>query len=234
MSEADRVKERYERRASNQLNRLYVETNPSNLRAVQERERTLVALVNRHLAIPVEQARVLEVGCGSGSNLATLVRFGFDPGHLTANELLEERVEQARRRLPAAVNIVPGDATTLDLPEEGFDIVYQSTVFTSLLDDATQRKLAEYMWRWTKPGGGVLWYDFTYNNPRNPDVRGVPLARIRELFPQAVIDARRITLAPPIARRIPANLYGVFNSLPLLRTHLMCWLAKPAPSNSQA
>ena len=28
------------------------------------------------------------------------------------------------------------------------------------------------------PGGGVLWYDFTVNNPRNPDVRGVPMKRV--------------------------------------------------------
>jgi len=226
MSEADRVKERYERRARSQLNRLYVETDPANLRAAQERERTLVTLLNRHLAVPVEAASVLEVGCGSGSNLATLVRFGFDPARLVANELIDARVEQARKRLPPAVRILPGDATALDLPEGGFDIVYQSTVFTSLLDDATQQCLADCMWRWTKPGGGVLWYDFTYDNPRNPDVRGVPLARIRRLFPQAAIDARRITLAPPIARRVPAGLYGAFNALPLLRTHLMCWLGK--------
>ena len=30
------------------------------------------------------------------------------------------------------------------------------------------------MWAAVKPGGGVLWYDFTVDNPRNADVRGVP------------------------------------------------------------
>jgi hypothetical protein len=75
----------------------------------------------------------------------------------------------------------------------------------------------------------VLWYDFTVDNPRNPDVRGVPLARIRRLFPDATVRAQRITLAPPIARavtRIHPALYTLFNTLPLLRTHLLCWLAK--------
>jgi hypothetical protein len=33
--------------------------------------------------------------------------------------------------------------------------------------------------------GGGFWYDFTYNNPHNPDVRGVPVKRIRQLFPEA-------------------------------------------------
>jgi len=85
------------------------------------------------------------------------------------------------------------------------------------------------MWRWTKPGGGVLWYDFTVDNPRNPDVRGMPLKRVRALFPEAVIDSHRVTLAPPIARTVsrwhPA-LYTLFNALPMLRTHALAWLAK--------
>jgi hypothetical protein len=80
-----------------------------------------------------------------------------------------------------------------------------------------------------KPGGGVLWYDFTVDNPRNRDVRGVPLRRVQALFPQARVQAQRVTLAPPIARavsRLHPSLYTVFNALPPLRTHLLCWIAK--------
>jgi hypothetical protein len=68
------------------------------------------------------------------------------------------------------------------------------------------------------PRRRVLWYDFTYNNPRNPDVRGVPLARVRQLFPQSRVTARRVTLAPPLARarcRVHPGLYGLFNSAAL-------------------
>ena len=76
----------------------------------------------------------------------------------------------------------------------------------------------------------MLWYDLRVDNPRNADVRGVPLARLRELFRRRDIGARRVTLAPPLARRVcrwhPA-LYGVFNALPLLRTHLLAWIEKP-------
>ena len=110
-------------------------------------------------------------------------------------------------------------------------IVWQSTVFSSLLDDGFQQQLAAAMWRWVAPGGGVLWYDFTVNNPRNPDVRGVPLARLRQLFPQATLSHRRVTLAPPLARplcRLHPGLYPLANALPLLRTHVLAWLAKPA------
>jgi len=114
------------------------------------------------------------------------------------------------------------------------DIVLQSTVFSSLLDDGFQQRLAEAMWRWVRPGGAVLWHDFTVNNPRNRDVRGVPLSRVRALFPQAQLDVRRITLAPPLARRVCAwhpALYPVLNALPLLRTHVLVWVGKPRTDN---
>jgi hypothetical protein len=111
-------------------------------------------------------------------------------------------------------------------------VVLQSLVFSSILDDAFQAALARRMWQLVRPGGGVLWYDFVYDNPANPDVRGVPVRRVRELFPEAAIVIRRVTLAPPISRRVcrihPAA-YGVFNALPFLRTHVLCWLSKADP-----
>jgi len=68
-----------------------------------------------------------------------------------------------------------------------------------------------------------------FANPRNPDVRGVPLRRVRELFPDGKVKRCRVTLAPPIARRVvgihPA-LYTLFNAMPFLRTHILCWIAK--------
>jgi len=110
------------------------------------------------------------------------------------------------------------------------DIVYQSTVFSSLLDGAFQQRLADTMWRWVRPGGGVLWYDFTVNNPRNNDVRGVPVTRIRQLFPEGKLRVRRLTLAPPLARavtRVHPRLYTVFNTCVCLRTHVLAWVEKP-------
>jgi hypothetical protein len=131
--------------------------------------------------------------------------------------------------LPEAVTLVCGDATTVPIAPASADVVLQATVFSSLLDDAYQERLARAMWAAVKPGGGVLWYDFSVDNPRNADVRGVPLARVRALFPQARLRWRRITLAPPIARaacRLHPGLYGVLNAVPLLRSHLLCWLAR--------
>jgi SAM-dependent methyltransferase len=198
---------------------------------VQERQRAMLRLFARLGLRDLSALRCVEVGCGGGGNLLELLRIGFEPGHLSGIELLPERHARARRMLPPDVALHLGDAAALDLGAASFDIVYVSTVFSSLLDDAFQRRLAERLWVWVKPGGGVLWYDFTVDNPRNRDVRGVSPSRLAALFPGGAMQARRVTLAPPLARavtRLHPALYTVFNLLPPLRTHLLAWIGKPA------
>lgn len=229
MTEIEQVSQRYQRRQLRHCEGLYSPLLPEVYLTLQEKERAIIRWIKSCGLEPVSDKRVLEVGCGSGRNLLDFIRLGFSPRNLAGNELLEERLQAARENLPAAVRIIPGDAAQIDLSEGVFDVVLQSTVFTSLLDNDFQQTLADRMWALTRPGGGVLWYDFVYNNPGNPDVRGVPLKRIKELFPKAIISAWRLTLAPPISRRVckihPA-LYDIFNLLPFLRTHLLCWLKK--------
>jgi ubiquinone/menaquinone biosynthesis C-methylase UbiE len=174
---------------------------------------------------------VLEIGCGAGGNLTEFIRMGLDPARMTGIELVDERLEQARERLPGSVTLIAGDAAQQPVAPESQSIVMLSTVMSSVLDDAFQERLAAVAWAAVKPGGALLWYDFAYNNPRNPDVRGVPFKRVQALFPEATTIKRRVTLAPPIARRVAAVhpfFYTVFNTVPLLRSHLVCWLAKPA------
>ncbi|WP_157263599.1 class I SAM-dependent methyltransferase [Azohydromonas aeria] len=229
--EAAAVRARYARRAG--LGDRYHPLLVNVLLARQQRERALCALLRAHAGFDLAALRVTEVGCGHGDNLLELLRLGFAPAHLTGIELLAERHAQARERLPAATRLVLGNAVEADVVPGSQDIVLQSTVFSSLLDDAFQQRLAGAMWRWLRPGGAVLWYDFAFDNPRNPDVRGVPLARVRALFPQGRIQARRVTLAPPLARaavRAHPALHRLLDVLPWLRTHRLCWIAKPESS----
>ena len=226
--EPEAVAARYARRTDDGR---YSLLRPDVWQTVQERQRALLRMFARRRIADLGALRLLEVGCGAGGNLLELLRLGFAPDRLAGIELLPARCAQARAVLPQALRLIEGDALQADVAEASQDIVFVSTVFSSLLDDGFQQRLAAAMWRWTKPGGAVLWYDFTVDNPRNPDVRGVPLRRVRMLFPQAAaIDARRVTLAPPIARaacRVHPSLYTALNALPLLRTHLLAWVAKP-------
>jgi SAM-dependent methyltransferase len=211
--ELQAVAERYARRTGAGL---YSPLRPEVWQTLQERQRVLLRLLAAHGVHDTGALRLVEVGCGSGGNLLELLRLGFAPRHLRGIELLPERHAAARAALPEAVALELGDASVARLEPGSQDLVLASTVFSSLLDRAFQHQLADAMWSWLAPGGAVLWYDVTFDNPRNPDVRGVPLPRV--------------TLAPPLARAVcrwhPA-LYTAFNALPLLRTHLLAWIEKP-------
>ncbi len=227
--EAAAIARRYARRDAVADARRYSLFDAAALQAQQERLRAMVALWQAQGWGSLSGRDLLEVGCGSGGNLLDLLRLGAEPARLTGLELLPERVAAARAVLPTAVRVVEGDAGAAPLAEASQDAVLAFTLFSSILDEGVQRQLAGTMWRWVRPGGGVLCYDFAVDNPRNADVRGVPPARLRALFPAAAhCHVRRVTLAPPLARvlggwhpRLPAWL-----NLPPLRTHRLCWLSK--------
>lgn len=226
--ESQAITDRYARRAPG--DERYSFLRPDVCLGVQERQRAILILLRSHGVTDFSSLRLLEVGCGTGGNLLEFLRMGCAPEHLAGIELLPERYAQARHGLPAALQLYERDASLVEMPNASQDVVLVSTVFSSVLDLAFQQKLADTLWRWVRPGGAVLWYDFVYNNPSNPDVRGVPLRRVKELFPHARITTRHVTLAPPLARRVapihPA-LYTLFNTIPLLRTHILCWIRKP-------
>ncbi len=226
--EREAVRQRYARRDVPAGR--YSLLDPAALRERQARQRALARMLVAQGHADVATLRLAEVGCGHGSNLLEMLQMGFAPESLLGIELLPERLAAARRVLPTATTLWLGDACEAPVPPRSQHLVLAATVFSSLLDDAFQLRLARAMWDWVVPGGAVIWYDFSVDNPRNRDVRGVPLARVHELFPQARIDASRLTLAPPLARalcRLHPALYGVFNALPVLRTHLLAWIAKP-------
>jgi SAM-dependent methyltransferase len=226
-SETEAIAARYARRDAGDR---YSILRPDVWLALQARQRALLRLFDRLGWHDLSQRRLVEVGCGHGANLLELLRFGFAPEHLVGLELLPDRAAHARHRLPAALDVRVGDASGAAIAPASQDAVYAATVFSSILDDAFQVRLAGAMWRWVKPGGGVLWYDFTVDNPRNRDVRGVPRARIAALFPEGRVGMRRLTLAPPLGRaaaRVHPALYTALDRLPPLRTHLLAWVGKP-------
>jgi hypothetical protein len=57
------------------------------------------------------------------------------------------------------------------------------------------------MVRVLRPGGLIIWYDFWFN-PTNRQTQGIRPAEIRRLFPHCTHTFYRLTLAPPLARRL--------------------------------
>jgi len=233
-TEIENITARYKRR-EHLDNGLYSPLNLAACLTSQEKERALIHGIHACGLRPLGLKTLLDIGCGSGANLLQFLRLGFRPENMAGNDLLPERTLAAREVLPASLKIFDGDALRLDIPDAQFDVVHQSTVFTSILDPGLQEALADRMWRWARNDGVILWYDFVYDNPRNRDVKGIPLQRIRQLFPYGRMRWRRLTLAPPIARaasRWHPALYSLLNALPLLRTHVLCWIQKGSRSDA--
>jgi SAM-dependent methyltransferase len=192
-----------------------------------ERMRALTLLLRQWIGSNnVADMDVLEIGCGTGTNILNMIALGAAPERVVGNDLIEERIKMATARLPAAVRLHLGDASRLPDEFGPFDLIIQFMVFSSILDDAMLSTLAGRMWAALRPGGAILSYDFTVNNPSNPDVRGIPVRRLQELFPGGHFTVKRVTVAPPFARRIDHRLYPLLAMFPFLKTHRLCLIRK--------
>jgi SAM-dependent methyltransferase len=209
---------------------------PGNRMILAERAGAVASVLRRHGFLPLAGRRVLEVGTSHGGVLASLLALGARPGDLVGVDLLADRVAEARRRHPA-LRFEVANAEALPFAAAEFDLVLAFTVFSSILDDGMARRVSAEVRRVLCPGGALLWYDFRVDNPRNPDVRGIPPARLAALFPDLQGERRTLTLAPPLARRLgrlTPLAYPVLAALPPLRTHVLALLRAPASHASAA
>lgn len=169
--------------------------------------------------------KVLEIGAGFGKNLLWFNYIGIPKENLFANEPDETRLLELRKILPEK-NIYAGNAETLR-SETKFDIILQSTVFTSVLNESTKQTIAQKMMESLNRDGIILWYDFKYNSPGNKQVKGIKRNEIKLLFHTASeINFFNTTLLPPLARKL-GSWYNLLNFLfPFLRTHIVAVIKK--------
>lgn len=201
---------------------LYSPANEAHLFAIQGRQRALLRALRREGFWPLDDKDVLEVGCGGGNVLLELLGYEANPERLRGVDLLAERVAVAGRRLP---HLALGCASGEHLPyaDRSFDLVLQFTVFSSILDRRICYTVANEIRRVLRPGGAILWYDF-WINPVNKQTRGIRPAEIRRYFPNSRYRFDRITLAPPLARRlVPISWSGalLLENLGFLNTHYL-------------
>ena len=224
-TETNKIFEHYERRKNDEKVKRHSENFYFNHYAQSERELLYTEIIKKRFSSP-DKIKLLEIGAGTGVNLFIFKKMGLRWENIYANELLPDRFEVLKSTFPG-IKTLAGDACDIGISQENsFDIVFQSTVFTSILDPDFKVKLANKMWSLVHPGGIILWYDFVFDNPYNKDVRGIKKNEIARLFDKSKrIVFHRTTLAPPIGRRVK-KLYPFFNIFPFLRTHLIAEIEK--------
>lgn len=95
-------------------------------------------------------ARVLDLGCGSG----TVARRLADRYDVTGVDISRAQLERARRKVPQAT-FLHADATELDFSPGSFDAVVSTFVFGHI-PRAEQGPLLERVHGWLGPGGWLL------------------------------------------------------------------------------
>src|SRR2546430_7951089 len=144
--ELERIRKEYERREREIPADFYAFHREANLFALHERERGLQNLLQEAELLPLTGKRLLEVGCGAGEWFATFHRFGLASSHLSGIDLDPNRLAAARDAAPGA-DLRVGDASSLPWGDECFDLVFQSTVLSSVLDEAMKQRIAGEMMR---------------------------------------------------------------------------------------
>jgi len=204
------------------------DSNAGNLCIQRERNRALRHLLERTGCLPLGGKRILEVGCGAGGNLASMIPLGATREELVGVDLLADRIDRARQAHPG-ITFHAANAESLPFAGGAFDLVMVFTVFSSILDCAMAGNVAREIDRILHARGAVIWYDFRRNNPFNPAVRGISRSTVRKLFSGYEPVLTTLTLLPPLARRLgflTRPLYPLLAALPILRTHHLGILRK--------
>jgi ubiquinone/menaquinone biosynthesis C-methylase UbiE len=229
-TEVDRLKGVYRRYSARDFGRTkWSAANRGNQAIRGERERKTRELLERFGLFPFADRRILDVGCGTGEQLALFERWGARPEKLFGVDLIPDRIRRARQRFPQ-ITFQLANAESLPFHDGSFDLVSTFTVFTSILNRQMAANIGREINRILAPGGSVLWYDFRMNNPFNQHVRGVSRRRVQRLFPGFKVVLEAISLLPPLARHLGSftdRLYGPLRAVPFLRTHLLGLLTKP-------
>ena len=166
-------------------------------------------------------AKVLDVGCGSGTSLLAFLRLGFRARNLSGVDVNPDRIAMGLEELPN-LDLRCEDATAMSFASESFDLVAESTMFVQLTDDFVARRIASEMLRVTKVGGYIFLIDWRYGKPGNPDYQALSSARIRRLFDvegvTEEICTERGAIVPPLGRRLskwlPSLYFAFQRSMP--------------------
>ena len=186
---------------------LYSLFNPTQLFSIQQRQRDLLKCLRFNGFFPLSGRHILEVGCGGGGVMLESLGFGALAHQLHGADLLFDRLETAHE-INASLPLTCADGQNLPYASQSFNLIMQFTVFSSILDDKVRVNLAREMLRVIHPGGLIIWYDF-WLNPINPQTRGIRPVEIKRLFPNCGFEFHKITLAPPIARRVVPVSWGL-------------------------
>jgi ubiquinone/menaquinone biosynthesis C-methylase UbiE len=189
------------------------------------RDEALLALLRRRGIETLAGRRILELGCGSGSLLRSLISYGATAGQLIGIDPDFRRLRRARNA--SGTSVAVADGALLPYRKETFDLVFVFTALSSMKDVEVRRHAAHEALRVLRPGGLAIVYDF-WTNPFNSSVRPVSSAELHHIFEPHAVEIERVTLAPPLVRVLGGreSLCRTLERIPFLHTHMLAAVTK--------
>jgi ubiquinone/menaquinone biosynthesis C-methylase UbiE len=229
-ADTERVRKVYETYASDPYYRRIWRPDSRASRFMADRKWELIETVLRRERVDVRSARILDLGVGTGMDSARFSSLTFRPECFIGLDMLERYARTARASHPW-MSTLAGDAGSLPFQDRRFDLVYQSTMLSSVPDPAHRARIFREVDRVLASGGAFLSYDTRYPNPWNPHTRPIRAAELRGAFRGWVVKVWSTTVIPQMLRALaPLSLTvcRFLERVPVLRSHLLI-LARKAP-----
>jgi SAM-dependent methyltransferase len=198
-------------------------------RFMLERKWEDIHCVLRSEGLDVAGLRILDLGAGGGGDCERFRRLGVRPERIVALDLLTEYSRMATQRYSWLASVV-GDGAILPFRNASFEMVYQSTMLSSVLDRNLRARILCEVRRVLAPDGLFVSYDMRYPNPWNGNTHLVSAAELRSSFPDWSVRVRSTTPIPQLIRLLgflPSSAWRALEWIPALRSHLLVSARKP-------
>ena len=160
------------------------------------------------LSLDRNLSRIIDIGCGSCSDLINLVSFGFNQRNLYGVDINNSDINFGKTNYPN-LNLSNQNAMLLNYEDSFFDLTMESTMFVQLSNRDISKKIAEEMIRITKSKGYILLIDWRYGKLNNPKFLALNKKRVKEIFKvnksTHLISIVPGMLIPPIGRFVSRN-----------------------------
>lgn len=175
-------------------------------------EVSLVKAIRRIKDDP-KNSLILDVGCGNGANVFQFLRLNYQIENITGIDINDERLSIAQKIYPNA-DFILEDASKMQFEDNTFDLVYESTMFSTLPDDSLCRAIADEMIRVCKVGGYILLIDWRIPKPNNPNYNALTKKKLTSFFKVGsatkFIAVEKGALVPPVGRFLSKNIPSIY------------------------
>jgi len=181
--------------------------------------------INSFSKIDINQRNslILDIGCGSCSDLISLVTLGFNQENLFGIDIEKSNIDFCKKNYPL-LNLSSQDASKLNFQDDFFDLTFESTLFVQLTCKDLSQKIANEMLRITKKNGHLIIFDWRYGKLNNPKFSACNKKRIQKIFKvnqsTKLISIQKGMLIPPVGRFLSSKFnpsyFMVANLFPFL------------------